>query len=245
MARSHRSRVITGTAWFSARAYWVLYCRTAMPRAKIVCTLGPASSTPERIGELIDAGMNVARLNFSHGSHEDHARTLQIVRAEADKPRQGDRGAARSAGPEDPRRQVREGPDRAASRRRVHDHHRHERDRRREARLDDVHAAAARRAAGRSDPARRRLPRRSRSPRSTTARSRRVVVTGGVLKNNKGINLPGVEVSAPALSEKDRTDIGFGAALRRRLRRAVVRAPARGRDRGQAPAARSTRCRSR
>src|SRR5512141_996586 len=56
-----------------------------MPRAKIVCTLGPASSTPERIGELIDAGMSVARLNFSHGSHEDHARMLQIVRAEADK----------------------------------------------------------------------------------------------------------------------------------------------------------------
>jgi pyruvate kinase len=56
-----------------------------MPRAKIVCTLGPASSTPERIGELIDAGMSVARLNFSHGSHEDHAKMLQIVRAEADK----------------------------------------------------------------------------------------------------------------------------------------------------------------
>src|SRR5262249_47761854 len=56
-----------------------------MPRAKIVCTLGPSSSTPERIGELIDAGMSVARLNFSHGSHEDHARMLQIVRSEADR----------------------------------------------------------------------------------------------------------------------------------------------------------------
>jgi pyruvate kinase len=56
-----------------------------MPRAKIVCTLGPASSTAERIGELIDAGMNVARLNFSHGTHDDHARMLHIVRAEADR----------------------------------------------------------------------------------------------------------------------------------------------------------------
>ena len=56
-----------------------------MPRAKIVCTLGPASATPERIGELIDAGMNVARLNFSHGSHEDHAKMLQVVRSEADR----------------------------------------------------------------------------------------------------------------------------------------------------------------
>src|SRR6267154_6011853 len=56
-----------------------------MPRAKIVCTLGPASATPERIGELIDAGMNVARLNFSHGSHDDHAQMLQVVRSEADR----------------------------------------------------------------------------------------------------------------------------------------------------------------
>src|ERR1043165_4334169 len=56
-----------------------------MPRAKIVCTLGPASSTPQRIGELIDAGMNVARLNFSHGSHDDHAGMLQIVRTEAER----------------------------------------------------------------------------------------------------------------------------------------------------------------
>src|ERR1043165_9526263 len=56
-----------------------------MPRAKIVCTLGPASSSPERVGELIDAGMSVARLNFSHGTHDDHARMLQAVRAESDK----------------------------------------------------------------------------------------------------------------------------------------------------------------
>src|SRR5450432_3800387 len=56
-----------------------------MPRAKIVCTLGPASASPERIGELIDAGMSVARLNFSHGSHEDHAKMLRTVRSEADR----------------------------------------------------------------------------------------------------------------------------------------------------------------
>ena len=56
-----------------------------MRRAKIVCTLGPASSSPEKIGELIDAGMDVARLNFSHGEHEDHAKTLQAVRSEAHK----------------------------------------------------------------------------------------------------------------------------------------------------------------
>ncbi|HEV7712763.1 MAG TPA: pyruvate kinase, partial [Asanoa sp.] len=41
-------------------------------RAKIVCTLGPAVASPERIRGLVDAGMDVARLNFSHGDHADH-----------------------------------------------------------------------------------------------------------------------------------------------------------------------------
>src|SRR6188508_2319117 len=50
--------------------------------AKIVCTLGPASDDVKAIGALIDAGMDVARLNFSHGTHEEHARRLATVRAE-------------------------------------------------------------------------------------------------------------------------------------------------------------------
>ena len=54
-------------------------------KTKIIATLGPASSTPEVIRELIRAGMNVARLNFSHGSHEEHSRVLGIVREEATK----------------------------------------------------------------------------------------------------------------------------------------------------------------
>jgi pyruvate kinase len=180
-----------------------------MPRAKIVCTLGPASSSPERVGELIDAGMNVARLNFSHGSHEDHAKMLQTVRAEADR-----RGKAVAVlldlqGPK-----IRVG--KFASPTGVElkpgaaftittdvsvigdekrcstiyqqlpldvkpgDH----------ILLDDGYLSLA--------------------VTSVEGREvRTVVVTGGVLKNNKGINLPGVDVSAPAVSEKDRADIGF------------------------------------
>src|SRR3954452_16173893 len=54
-----------------------------MRRAKIVCTLGPATSSPERIRGLVDAGMDVARLNFSHGDHEDHANVYRLVREAA------------------------------------------------------------------------------------------------------------------------------------------------------------------
>jgi len=52
-------------------------------RAKIVCTIGPASDPPEVLGDLIDAGMNVARLNFSHGTHEEHEERLARIRAVA------------------------------------------------------------------------------------------------------------------------------------------------------------------
>ena len=185
----------------------MVYC-ARMPRAKIVCTLGPSSSSPERIGELIDAGMNVARLNFSHGSHEDHARMLQIVRAEAER-----RGKAIAAlldlqGPKirvgkfaNGQIELRPGAELTITtdtsvigdERRVSTTYAglpmdvRAGD---QILLDDGYLALA----------------------VTEVRDREVrtvVVTGGVLKNNKGINLPGVEVTAPALSDKDRTDIGF------------------------------------
>ncbi len=49
-------------------------------KAKIVCTIGPSSSTREKIFSLIRNGMDVARLNFSHGSHEEHAKAIEIIR---------------------------------------------------------------------------------------------------------------------------------------------------------------------
>ena len=54
-----------------------------MRRAKIVCTLGPAVESPEKVRELIAAGMNMARLNLSHGSYEEHQGRLDRVRAAA------------------------------------------------------------------------------------------------------------------------------------------------------------------
>src|SRR5262245_43854978 len=178
-----------------------------MPRAKIVCTLGPATSTAQRIGELIDAGMSVARLNFSHGSHDDHARTLQIVRAEADR-----RGKAIAAlldlqGPKirigklaNGQIELRPGAELTITTenmlgddRRVSTTYAglpHDVKVGDQILLDDGYLCLAVTQVAGSD-------------------VKTVVVTGGILKNNKGINLPGVDVSAPALSEKDRTDIGF------------------------------------
>ena len=50
-------------------------------RTKIVATIGPASSSPEMLKQMVQAGMNVARLNFSHGSYEDHARMVELLRS--------------------------------------------------------------------------------------------------------------------------------------------------------------------
>ena len=51
-----------------------------MKKTKIVCTLGPASETEEVISAMADAGMNVARINFSHGTHEEHAQKIAIIK---------------------------------------------------------------------------------------------------------------------------------------------------------------------
>jgi pyruvate kinase len=56
-----------------------------MRKTKIVCTIGPASESVEKLTELIEAGMNVARLNFSHGDHEEHGARIQNIRTAAEK----------------------------------------------------------------------------------------------------------------------------------------------------------------
>jgi pyruvate kinase len=56
-----------------------------MRRTKIVCTIGPASESSENVRKLLNAGMNVARLNFSHGSHEEHGKRMHTLKEEARK----------------------------------------------------------------------------------------------------------------------------------------------------------------
>ena len=51
-----------------------------MLSTKIICTIGPASDSPKNLAELAEAGMNVARLNFSHGTHQSHKKIIEQIR---------------------------------------------------------------------------------------------------------------------------------------------------------------------
>lgn len=57
---------------------------TGQRRTKIVCTLGPSSNTQEKIEQLVLSGMNMARINFSHGSHQDHGQVIKAIRRVAE-----------------------------------------------------------------------------------------------------------------------------------------------------------------
>ena len=51
-----------------------------MRKTKIICTIGPASDTETMISQMAEAGMDVVRLNFSHGTHEEHAKKIAVVK---------------------------------------------------------------------------------------------------------------------------------------------------------------------
>src|SRR5260370_16536978 len=59
--------------------------RMSFRHSKIVCTIGPASRDPRILKRLLAAGMDVARLNFSHGSHSEHLACIQVLRATANR----------------------------------------------------------------------------------------------------------------------------------------------------------------
>ena len=184
-----------------------------MRRAKIVCTLGPATSSPRRIRELVYAGMDVARLNMSHGTHADHARVLPAGAGGLRRQRARGRHLRRPAGPEDPagdlrgrtRSTLRRGQEWTITTRDVPGDDR--------GRRHDVRGPARRRDGRRPDPHRRRQGPAAGARRSTTPTCVTEVLVGGPVSNHKGINLPGVAVSVPALSEKDVEDLRFALHL--------------------------------
>ena len=56
-----------------------------MKKTKIVCTLGPASTNETTLEQMLKNGMNIARLNFSHGDHEGHKKTIRLFRSVRDR----------------------------------------------------------------------------------------------------------------------------------------------------------------
>jgi pyruvate kinase len=177
---------------------------------KIVCTIGPACDTEEKIAQLIEAGMNVARLNFSHGTHADHAARIGRIRRVSNRLNRPIAILQDLQGPKIRTGSLTEGQpvelkDRAefvittreveGTAEMVSTTY--------EGLSSDVH------------PGDRILLddglmelRVERVSDGTDVHTR--VIHGGRLKEHKGINLPGVQASIPSLTDKDRADLEFG-----------------------------------
>lgn len=183
-----------------------------MRRAKIVCTLGPAVNTPERIRALVDSGMDVARMNLSHGAYADHEKVYKMVREASDASGHGVGIFADLQGPKirlgrfaDGPVQLEQGAEFTITTRDV---------------PGDVHVCSTTYGGlpgdvGSGDhvlidDGKVRLE--VISVDDTDVRTR--VLVPGPVSNNKGINLPGVAVSVPALSEKDKEDLRWALHMR-------------------------------
>ena len=179
-----------------------------MRRAKIVCTLGPAVESIEKITELIDAGMNMARLNLSHGSHDEHQKRLDLVRVASKKANKAVAILVDLQGPKIRLGRFSSGP--------------HELSR------GDTFTITTDDIAGTKDKVSttyKGLPGDCKAGDAIMIDDGKVsvqvvqvkgndvitkVIQPGMVSNNKGINLPGVAVSLPALSEKDIADLRWG-----------------------------------
>jgi pyruvate kinase len=179
-------------------------------RAKIVCTLGPATSSQEQITALISAGLDVARLNMSHGRQADHLEAYRRVRAGSDATGRSVGILADLQGPKIRLGEFPGGPVRLAA----GDEfvittedipgNQHEASTTYEGLPDDVR------------PGDRILIDDGNVQLDVTGvsgpRVQLRVVVGGKVSDHKGINLPGVNVSAPALTDKDEADLRWALA---------------------------------
>jgi pyruvate kinase len=181
-------------------------------RAKIVCTLGPSSSTPELIDQLVRAGMDVARLNFSHGTPEEHAARVAAVRRAGMHYEKSIAVVADLQGPK-----IRTGSLERGVPVQLH--------------FGQKFTITTRKITGTSDGVSttfRALPHavhkgdrillsdgnialRVRAAHGTEVICQ--VENGGELREHQGINLPGVKLKIPSLTAKDRKDLVFALSL--------------------------------
>ncbi|WP_132015472.1 pyruvate kinase [Hydrogenispora ethanolica] len=179
-----------------------------MKKTKIICTLGPASTNPVVLEKLIKAGMNIARLNFSHGSYDEHAERIKLVREIAAKLGTPIGILADIQGPKIRTGKINPGPIQLVE-------------------GTQVHLTV--------DPKKDGNPEYIYVDYPTLIKDVKIggtifladgmiqlsvigaeghelkceVLNGGELSSKKGVTLPGVSVNLPALMEKDRSDIEF------------------------------------
>lgn len=179
-------------------------------KTKIVCTVGPASESVDKLVQLMEAGMNVARLNFSHGDHEEHGRRIANIREAAKRTGRTVAILLDTKGPEirthnmeNGAIELKEGSKLVISMSEVlgtpekisvtYP-----------SLIDDVSVGA------------KILLDDGLISLEVNAVDKQAgeivttVLNGGVLKNKKGVNVPGVKVNLPGITEKDRADILFG-----------------------------------
>jgi len=179
-------------------------------RTKIVATLGPASSDKDVITKLIEQGANVLRLNFSHGSHEDHLERINMIREVSEEndyhvamlqDLQGPKiriGLMKDGGVE-----IHAGQELTITTEEVEGDDKKVSTVYKEIVNDVVPGDAILIDDG-------NIELKTKSVSGTEVLTE--VAHGGILKSRKGINLPDTNVSAPSLTEKDRADLEFGLA---------------------------------
>mgnify|MGYP000053041720 CR=1 FL=1 len=181
-----------------------------MPRkTKIVATIGPASNNRNMLEKLVAAGMNVARLNFSHGNYETHGDVIRTIRSIS---RMMNRPVGILLDLQGPKIRV----GKLTNNQPV------------KLKRNSTFSITSRALPGTADMVSTTYPNLVKdvkkddtillddglirlqviAARGDTVTCR--VISGGLLKENKGINLPGVKVSAPSLTEKDKRDVNFG-----------------------------------
>ena len=170
-------------------------------RTKIVCTIGPASASAEVVGALVDAGMDAGRLNFSHGTHEQHAERALLVREAQASSRSPARPDRRPAGAEAPARGSSSSPRTLATGEDVTITG--------DERADDGELPVAPAALFEAlQPGHEVLIDdglvRLRVLDVQTRRAACTVVAGGEVAAHKGVNLPGIPLPNPSLTDKDR-----------------------------------------
>jgi pyruvate kinase len=179
-------------------------------RTKIIATIGPAASSSTTIAKLIRAGMDAARLNFSHGDWNDHTKRIRLVRQEAEK---AGKQIAIIQDLQGPKLRVGMMKNDAVTLRR-----------------GDEISLTTRKVLGTSQTIPVTYPRLAKDLKTgdtvllddgrlelkvikkSVGDLRCKVIRGGVLRSHKGVNLPGVNLSLPSLSHKDKADLRFGIA---------------------------------